>query len=72
MADLDRCNVAILVTDGFEEAELTEPAKALGQAGAKVDVAAFEHSWQLLGRRTCRTRPASRRPSGLVTSTAVC
>lgn len=38
MAELESIKVAILATDGFEEAELTEPAKALGQAGAKVDV----------------------------------
>ncbi|HEX6820039.1 MAG TPA: DJ-1/PfpI family protein, partial [Ktedonobacterales bacterium] len=40
MVDTGKYNVAILATDGFEEAELTEPAKALGQAGAKVDVIA--------------------------------
>lgn len=40
MADKGKYNVAILATDGFEEAELTEPAKALGQAGAKVDIIA--------------------------------
>lgn len=33
-------NIAILATDGVEEVELTGPAKALGQAGAKVDVIA--------------------------------
>ncbi len=33
-------HVAILATDGVEEVELTEPAKALGQAGAKVTVIA--------------------------------
>ena len=38
MAELDNFRVAILATDGFEEAELTEPSKALGQAGAKVDI----------------------------------
>ena len=38
MAELDSIMVAILATDGFEEAELTEPAKALGQAGGKVEV----------------------------------
>jgi protease I len=32
--------VAILATDGFEKQELTEPAKALGQAGAKANVIA--------------------------------
>jgi len=40
MADEDTFNVAILATDGFEDVELTEPAKALGQAGATVDVIA--------------------------------
>ncbi len=38
MAALDNFRVAILATEGVEEVELTEPAKALGQAGAKVDV----------------------------------
>lgn len=35
---LDNCKVAILAVDGFEEAELIEPARALKQAGAKVEV----------------------------------
>ncbi len=30
--------VAVLATDGFEETELTEPVKALKQAGAKTEV----------------------------------
>src|SRR5579871_101928 len=30
--------IAILVTDGFEQVEMTEPKKALEQAGAKVDI----------------------------------
>jgi protease I len=34
MADLKGVKVAILVTDGFEQVELTEPRKALDQAGA--------------------------------------
>jgi protease I len=40
MADerLDGLNVAILVADGFEEVELTEPRKALAQAGADTNV----------------------------------
>jgi protease I len=38
MAALENFRVAVLATDGFEEAELTEPAKSLGQAGAKVDI----------------------------------
>ena len=40
MAELDNKRVAVLVTDGFEEVELTEPAKALGEAGAKIDIIA--------------------------------
>jgi protease I len=33
--DLKGCSVAILVTDGFEQVEMTEPRKALDLAGAK-------------------------------------
>jgi protease I len=33
---LNGCSVAILVTDGFEQVEMTEPRKALEQAGAKI------------------------------------
>jgi protease I len=32
--DLSGCKVAILVVDGFEQVEMTEPRKALQQAGA--------------------------------------
>jgi protease I len=38
MADLNGVKVAILVTDGFEQAELIEPRKAFDQAGAKTSV----------------------------------
>ncbi|MGI2905690.1 type 1 glutamine amidotransferase domain-containing protein [Tolypothrix sp. VBCCA 56010] len=38
MADLSNLRVAVLATDGFEEAELTEPVKALKEAGAKVEI----------------------------------
>jgi len=38
MGDLHNLRVAIVATDGFEEAELTEPLKALRQAGAHVDI----------------------------------
>jgi protease I len=40
MADerLNGVNIAILVTDGFEEVELTEPRKALDAAGAHTNV----------------------------------
>jgi protease I len=37
LADL---HVAIIASDGFEEAELTQPAKALRQAGAHVEIIA--------------------------------
>lgn len=35
---LERKNIAILVTDGFEQVELTEPKKALEQEGAKTQI----------------------------------
>jgi protease I len=38
MNKLEHVRVAILVTDGFEQAELTEPKKALDQAGVKTSV----------------------------------
>lgn len=37
---LDGCRVAILVTDGFEQVEMTAPRKALQEAGAQVDLIA--------------------------------
>lgn len=36
--ELDGMKIAILVTDGFEQVEMTEPKKALEAAGAKVDI----------------------------------
>jgi protease I len=38
MADLSSLRVAVLATDGFEEAELTEPVRVLKEAGARVEV----------------------------------
>lgn len=35
---LEGLNVAILVSDGFEEVEMTEPRKALDEAGAKTSL----------------------------------
>jgi protease I len=40
--------IAIVATDGFEQSELTEPKRALEQAGAKVDVVA-PHAGQIQG-----------------------
>jgi protease I len=37
---LNGMRVAVLVTDGFEQVEMTEPRKALQEAGAKVDLIA--------------------------------
>jgi protease I len=37
-APLDGLRVAILVTDGFEQVELTEPRKALDAAGARTQI----------------------------------
>lgn len=38
---LEGKKIAILVTDGFEQAELTEPRKALQDAGAKAQIVAL-------------------------------
>jgi protease I len=38
MANLSNIRVAVLVTDGFEEVELTEPMRALKEAGAAVKI----------------------------------
>jgi protease I len=38
MASLDGKKVAILVTDGFEQAELTGPKEALEKAGAQTHI----------------------------------
>jgi len=38
MSELSGLRVAVLATDGFEETELTEPVKALKEAGAEVTI----------------------------------
>ena len=38
MTDIKHKKVAVLATDGFEQAELTEPVKALRAAGAEVTI----------------------------------
>src|SRR4051812_12781550 len=38
MKDLEGIKVAILVTDGFEQVELTEPRKALDEQGAQTKI----------------------------------
>ncbi|MEN6495141.1 MAG: type 1 glutamine amidotransferase domain-containing protein [Thermoguttaceae bacterium] len=42
MADLSGFRVAVLATDGFEESELTEPVKALRDAGAEVTIVSIK------------------------------
>jgi len=46
--ELRDLRVAVLATDGFEEVELTEPVKALRDAGARVDVVA-PHGGEIQG-----------------------
>ncbi len=40
MAELRELRVAVIATDGFEEVELTDPVRALKEAGARVDIVA--------------------------------
>jgi protease I len=40
LAELEYLRVAVLATDGFEESELTEPVRALREAGATVEIVA--------------------------------
>lgn len=42
MGILNNKKVAVLVTDGFEEVEFTQPIQALKEAGAKVEVIALK------------------------------
>ncbi len=42
MADLSGFRVAVLATDGFEESELTEPVRALRDAGADVTIVSLK------------------------------
>lgn len=42
--NLKGMKIAILVANGFEQSEMTEPKKALEQAGAKVDIISPEKS----------------------------
>ena len=48
MADLRHLRVAVLCTDGVEQVELTEPVRALREAGAAVDVVA-PHGGEIQG-----------------------
>jgi protease I len=50
MAKLAGFHVAVLATDGFEESELTEPVKALKDAGAQVTIVSLKQG-QIQGVR---------------------
>jgi protease I len=50
MNELSGLRVAVLATDGFEESELTEPVKALKEAGAEVVIVSLEQG-QIQGMR---------------------
>jgi protease I len=43
MSKLTDFHVAVLATDGFEESELTEPVRALKDAGAQVTILSLKH-----------------------------
>ena len=49
--NLDGLKVAILVTDGFEQVEMTEPCKALDEAGARTSIVSLKdgkaRGWKL-------------------------
>ncbi len=49
---LNNKRVAILVTDGFEQAELTGPQQALEQAGVKVDIVSAREGKVKVGTMT--------------------
>ncbi len=42
MSDIKSRKIAVLATDGFEQAELTEPVKALREAGATVQIVSLK------------------------------
>ena len=42
MTDIKHKKVAVLATDGFEQSELTEPVKALREAGATVSIVSLK------------------------------
>ena len=50
MSNLKHLKIAVLATDGFEQAELTEPVRALHEAGATPVVIA-PHEGQIQGMK---------------------
>ncbi|MDQ4035612.1 MAG: type 1 glutamine amidotransferase [Chloroflexota bacterium] len=53
---LDGLKVAVLVTDGYEPSELTEPVSALRDAGADVTIVS-DHDGQVRGKTDADTAP---------------
>jgi len=68
MPELSGMRVAVIATDGFEESELTEPVKALKEAGARADILspnggdiqAFKHHDKSIRVRSDRTLSEAR------------
>jgi len=61
---LSGTKVAILVTNGFEQSELTEPKKALENAGANKPIAAICHGpWTLIEAGAVQNRKIISWPS---------
>ena len=59
--DLEGKRVAIVVTNGFEQVELTEPRQALEEAGASTDIVEDPPR---------RTDGSARQPSGATAATS--
>ena len=53
---LDGLKVAVLVTDGYEPSELTEPTRALREAGARVTIVS-DHDGTIRGKTDADTAP---------------
>jgi protease I len=48
MSNLHELHIAVIATDGFEEAELTSPVQALREAGARVEIVS-DHAGEIQG-----------------------
>ena len=70
--ELNGRTVAVLATDGFEQVELTEPVKALKEAGAKVEIVSPKSGEIQVGSittRPIRSRSTPRSAAPIPTAT---
>ena len=70
--ELNGRTVAVLATDGFEQVELTEPVKALKEAGAKVKSSRRNRARSKVGSittRQIRSRSTPRSAAPIPTAT---